>query len=240
MSDLAKMQRAFAKDIRTDGDESFGEQPGLKIYRELFFNSVCGFLDGTFPVCKEAVGDERWKEYSRAFFRDHQSNSPLFLEISEEFLAWLVTQQSILGEFPYLAELAHYEWLELAVDVMDVEGFRGEPDGLFDPDSPILINPASIAACYQYPVHQVSGFEPEVSEQMSGFVVYRDLADKVRFISCTPLSLMILETARAEPMLTARQAVGSVMSQAGLHGEAALQGALQVLGDWHRQGVIRS
>ena len=189
MSDLAKMQRAFAKDIRTDGHESFGEEPGLKIYRELFFNSVCGFLDGTFPVSRDAVGDERWMEYSRSFFRDHQATSPLFLEISEEFLAWLVTQQDILDEFPYLAELAHYEWLELAVDVMDVDGFRVEADGPFDPDSPVSINPASIAACYQYPVHQISGFEPEVVEQMSGFVVYRDEADKVRFISCTPLKL---------------------------------------------------
>ncbi len=240
MSDLAKMQRAFAKDIRTDGGQCFGDQPGLKIYRELFFNSVCGFLDGTFPVCREAVGDERWKEYSRAFFRDHQSNSPLFLEISEEFLAWLVTQQSILGEFPYLAELAHYEWLELAVDVMDVDGFTEVSHEEFDPDSELMINPASIVACYQYPVHQISGFEPEVAEQLSGFVVYRDPSDKVRFISCTPLSLMILEAARSTAGLTARQAVETVMSQAGLEGDAALQGALQVLSDWHRQGVIRT
>ena len=51
---------------------------------------------------------------------------------------------------------------------------------------------------------------------------------------------MILEAARSTAGLTARQAVETVMSQAGLEGDAALQGALQVLSDWHRQGVIRT
>ncbi|MEC7547891.1 MAG: putative DNA-binding domain-containing protein [Pseudomonadota bacterium] len=239
MSDLASMQRAFARDIRTDGADEFGDQPGLKIYRELFFNNVCGFLDSTFPVCREAVGDVTWSDYSRRFFSDHKCSSPLFLEISEEFLGWLAAQSDILRAYPYLAELAHYEWLELAVDVMDVDGWQPSTEVEFSSVAPVEINPASVAACYHHAVHQVSGTNPEVAATLSAFIVYRDSMDKVRFLNCTPLSLMILENLRETPSQTPVEAVKAVMESAGISGEAAVEGGLQVLQDWLRQGVIR-
>lgn len=239
MSELASMQRAFARDIRTGGTEKFDELPGLKIYRELFFNNICGFLDSTFPVCREAVGDESWLNYSRRFFKDHQCSSPLFLEISKEFLDWLSAQADILETYPYIAELAHYEWLELAVDVMDVDCWQVSSVAVFDPVAPVEINPVSVSACYHHPVHQISGPNPDVPESLSAFIVYRDSSDKVRFLNCSPLSLMIFEGLKTEPLQTPMEAVKSVMDSAGIEGDAAVEGGLQVLRDWLQQGVIR-
>jgi hypothetical protein len=55
MSELARMQAAFARDLRTSGNEKFSDAPGMSIYRELFFNNICGFIDGAFPVCADVV-----------------------------------------------------------------------------------------------------------------------------------------------------------------------------------------
>jgi len=245
MSSLAEIQRAFARDIRTGGESSFGQQPGLRIYRELFFNNVCGFLDGTFPVCREAVGEEKWKSLSRQYFRDHQCATPLFLKISEEFLGWLSSQVEVLREFPYLAELAHYEWLELAVDVMETDpdsDFLPAAQAELDIHKPVIVNPALVPACYEYPVHRVSGFRPDITPEMAAFIVYRDSEDRVRFVNCSPIALLLLETLRTDDQggvgPGAEEAVNNVMREAGLDSEAAREGGLDMLRDWYRQGII--
>lgn len=243
MSDLIAQMRGFAEDIRTDGKVVSSDAPGMAIYRELFFNNVCGFLDGTFPVCREVVGAETWKAICRSYFHEHASQSPLFLEIPEEFLNWLISQNELLATFPFLAELAHYEWLELAIDIMDVES----PDGV-SADSgqqgnpltdPVKVNPALVSVCYQYPVHKYSGEEPEHPPETSAFIVYRDIKDKVRFVSCTPVSLLLVsELQEAPSATTGKDVINRVLDAQGMTGEAAFQGAAALLQQWHQQDIL--
>jgi len=241
--DLIALMRGFGEDIRTDGKVAHSNAPGMVIYRELFFNNVCGFLDSTFPVCREVLGTAEWRGICRAYFREHSCQSPLFLEIPEEFLNWLIGQDGLLASYPFLAELAHYEWLELAVDIMDVElpdSTSADPVRQGDPlTTPVKVNPALVSVCYQYPVHKYSADDPVHEPETSAFIVYRDIKDKVRFVSCTPVSLLLVaELQENSSGATGKDAISRVLDAQGMTGDAAFRGAAALLQQWLQQDIL--
>lgn len=238
MSDLATLQAEFARDLRTKGDESFSCAPGMAIYRELFFNNICGFIDGTFPVCADVIGEKDWRELCRDFFRSHLCKTPLFLKIPEEFLSYLALKSELYADYPYLAELAHYEWLELAVDVMEDAGVvcidsEDVVDGI------PIVAVALVTACYHYPVHRISAEVSKVSEEVSGFIVYRDCKDTVRFVVCNPMTLAIMERLQSGECMSGRDAVLSVLNVMGLaDSQVAIDGGIEILNTWFSQGIL--
>lgn len=240
MSELAKIQMAFASDLRSGGEKAFSDAPGMSIYRELFFNNICGFIDGAFPVCAEIVGGEHWTRLSREFFQTHQCETPLFLKISEEFLDFLAKRPELYLNHPYLYELAHYEWLELAVDVMECSETNTNYDEKADViDGIPVINPALMTACYQYPVHRLSAESTDIDKEFSGFIVFRDLGDTVRFVACNPMTLAILECLQSDSSITGRDAILMVLSKMGMADSAvALDGGVAILNSWHAQGIL--
>src|SRR5690606_5861953 len=67
---LFAQQTAFAAHLR-DPDGAAApegiEDRRLGVYRELFFNNVEGLLAGNFPVIRELLGPERWRQLARDF-----------------------------------------------------------------------------------------------------------------------------------------------------------------------------
>ena len=96
------------------------EERRLKIYRDLVYNNVEGFISGGFPVLRSLYRDEDWHQLVREFIDQHRCHTPYFLEISQEFLKFLMQRdESGPNDPPFLLELAHYEWVELALDVAE-------------------------------------------------------------------------------------------------------------------------
>jgi|AZIK01.1.fsa_nt_gi hypothetical protein len=240
------IQYQFTQHIRSRGEQPVDyqitgdiEPRRLKIYRDLFFNNVCGFLDSTFPVCAEILGEQRWRELSEEFFLKHECHTPYFLKISEEFLLFLVQEYSPKADdVPYLKELAHYEWLELAVDVAMVE----QPTN-FDSNADLSRHIPVLAAAaegvfYQYPVHSASVANPDLQPQATALIVYRDRHNTVRFLHTNPLTLGLLVILQDEE-LTGKDAVVALLNQAGMAlTDMALQGGLQILEQWQEQGLL--
>ena len=80
----------------------------MQIYADLVFNNIDNFLSNTFPISRSCIGDVRWHELVRAFVHKHDSETPLFLEISEEFLSFI--ERTGLADLPeFFLELCHYE-----------------------------------------------------------------------------------------------------------------------------------
>ena len=97
----------------------------MKIYRELFFNNVESFLATAFPVLRRITPEARWNAMARDFFARHESHQPLFRGIAAEFLRYLERERGrVKGDPPFLRELAHYEWVELALAVSDARRRR--------------------------------------------------------------------------------------------------------------------
>ena len=120
-----QQQRDFAARIRQPEAQSL--LPGITaermvVYEELFFNNVASLVGGAFPVLRGVLGVERWQRLLRAFFAEHRASTPYFLEISQEFVAWLQQGYRAEPDDPaFMLELAHYEWVELALDVSDAQ-----------------------------------------------------------------------------------------------------------------------
>jgi len=178
------------------------EDRRMAIYRELFYNNVEGFLSNTFPVLRAIYDDSRWHAMVRDYFSHHQSQTPLFLEIPREFLAWLEgTRSTQQGDPPFLYELAHYEWVELALSVSEesCEHENIDPQGDLLAGIPVL-SALAWHLSYRFPVHEISPDNQPTrpGDSATHLVVYRDRNDDMGFMLINPVSKRLLELVDAD------------------------------------------
>jgi hypothetical protein len=173
------------------------EDRRMAIYRELFYNNVEGFLSNTFPILRELHEDQQWHALARDFFAHHHAQTPLFLEIPREFLGWLKNERTgQADDLPFLYELAHHEWTELALSISeespDQDGVN--PEGNLLTGIPVL-SPLAWHMSYRYPVHKIGPeFLPdEPGEVATSIVVYRNREDEVGFLEINPVTKRLLE-----------------------------------------------
>ena len=129
----------------------------LQVYRELLFNNVTGFVEVTFPVARALLPAPLWSRLCESFFADHACHSPLFTHISQQFREFIDgLDWPELNVFPWLRELLHVEWMELAADTAEVDNpaARGLPlrHDLPDDDTPLRLAMPVWALAYQWPV----------------------------------------------------------------------------------------
>lgn len=205
---LDDLQRQFAAHLRDPARAPAPEgieDRRLQIYRDLFFNNVAGLLAGTFPVLHEILGPERWGRLARDFYRDHLCRTPLFLEIPREFLDYLGDErQAQPDDPPFLYELAHYEWVELAlaVEEQDLATMNADPAGDLLAGVPVL-SPLAWPLAYRFPVHQLAPqYQPaEAPTEPSFYVARRDRRDQVGFLQVNVVTLRLIERLQQHPEL---------------------------------------
>ena len=97
-SELADIQRQFAAHLREPNIHAAPEDiedRRMKIYRDLIYNNIERFISSAFPIIRKLYSDTHWHEMVRDFVHRHQSQTPYFLEISEEFLAYLEHEREL-------------------------------------------------------------------------------------------------------------------------------------------------
>ncbi|WP_226644996.1 DUF2063 domain-containing protein [Microbulbifer variabilis] len=195
------LQRAFANHLRAPDEVEAPkdiEDRRVAIYRDLIYNNIESFIAGGFPVLRSLYSDERWNEMVRDFIQHHTSTSPYFLQISEEFLTYLQQERGQREEDPaFLLELAHYEWVELALDVSTEEiptGLDRQGDLL---KSVPVVSPLVWSLSYRFPVHRIGPtYQPqEPAESPTFLLVYRDLSDDVSFMEINAVTARLLQLA---------------------------------------------
>ena len=202
--DFREIQYQFTRHIRdpeaTPAPEGI-EDRRMQIYRDLLFNNVEGFIANGFPVLRKILPDEQWQAMIRDYFKNHQARTPLFPKMTQEFLQYLDTERDDANDYPFIKELAHYEWLELAIaiDTREIPEEGIDPQGDLLKGAPFL-SPLAWPFVYQYPVHRISpDFLPEQApDQPSYLVVYRDRQDEVGFLELNPVSARLLECLQAD------------------------------------------
>jgi len=197
---LSEIQRAFAAHIREPRLHPAPtdiEDRRMKIYRELFYKNIEGFISSAFPVLRKLYSDTDWHQMVRDFVHRHKSQTPYFLEISEEFLAYLEDERESESCDPVFAlQLARYEWTELALFVAEQDTpADGVSVNLSLVDHIPVLSPLAWSMVFDYPVHQIGEtFRPEQpSEQPVCLVVYRNRKDKVAFLEANPVTARFLE-----------------------------------------------
>jgi uncharacterized protein len=223
-----ELQRRFAAHIR---DPAGTPVPGevspsrMAVYVDLFFRNLEQLLGSAFPVIRKILADRDWQQLVRAFMSRHQSRTPLFPEIGVEFVEFLTTEQGARHGPPFLAELAHYERLELEVSLAedDVGAAVRVPDDLMN--QPLRRAQSARMARYQFPVHRIGpDFQPDVAPDTPTFLlVYRDREDRVQFLELNAMSYALLTLLELTPGTTARAALRALASSVGHADEPALE-----------------
>jgi len=217
------------------------EQRRMTLYRELLYNNVEGFLAKGFPVIREITPDATWNELVGDFFARHRSASPLFREIPEEFLHYLMNEREERpGDPPFLAELAHYEWVEMALALADEATEAGgvDPGGDLLDGVPVLSSLAWKLG-YRYPVHRIAPeFRPE-AEEPTFLLVYRDRDDEIGFLELNPVTARLVELLREAPGSTGRELLERIAVEIG-HPDrrVVIAAGEEVLHDLRRRDVI--
>ena len=232
MSDtLATQQNALAAYIRDP--DNVPPPPGiedrrLKIYRNLFFDNVEGLLSSNFPVLRKLYGAEGWHALIRAFYRDHDCQTPLFTELAREFMRYLDARvdTGIDGDDPpWLRELAHYEWIELALQISEArhDEIAHDPDGDLLDGRP-LVSPLAWPLVYLWPVHRIGpDYQPDTPPDTPTLLMLRRETDgTVSFHALTPLSFRLLQRLDAEPELSGREQLQALAAEAGAADSDAL------------------
>ncbi len=235
-------QYRFAAHIRNPDAEPAPEQiedRRMAIYRDLFFNNINGTLKNAFPVIRSLFTEDTWQALVRDFMIKHHCKTPLFVEIAREFMAYLESERLSDDDPPFLKELAHYEWVELALSIHEAE-FERTP--LADEDCLTLLyqqSPLAWLLVYQYPVHQISiDNQPTTpSDTPVCLLVLRNESDEIKFIELNPVSARLLEL--LSQGLSGKEAAEDIIN-AMQHAqpEVVKHGARQLIEDWIERGIL--
>jgi hypothetical protein len=220
--ELFQRQRAFAAHLRNPtqipGPEDV-EDRRMAIYRELVFNNVSALLAGNFPVLRRILSDAHWDGLIRDFFVRHRAKTPLFLELGQEFLDFLQTARAgDPRDPPFLLELAHYEWVELALQISDAEPDRAgiDPTGDLLEGRPV-ISPLAWNLTYRFPVYRIGpDHQPDAPPaDPTHLVVYRTAGDDIAFLQINAVTQRLLILLDEDTPETGRQVLCRIAEELG-------------------------
>jgi hypothetical protein len=215
-----------------------------QIYLNLVFNNLLGLLSGTFPVSIAVLGDAGWRALVRRFLRDYRAQTPRFGEIAREFVAFVASLENASDQqhpwYPFLPELAHYEWVEMALQQLDAGPLMpGDAEQLLD--CPLQLSPLVWPLAYTWAVHRLgSGHLPaEAPEQPTLLMISRVPSGQVQFSELSPLAWRLLQRIEQFPDLEGRAQLHGLAAEAGASDMTAfVADALVLLRRLHAQAVV--
>jgi len=214
---LARLQTSFAAHIRDPQSAAAPEgieERRMDIYRNLFFSNICNFLSGNFPVLRTLYEESDWITLCRDFYRDYRCHTPLFPELPREFLQYLQDhRQNHAGDPPFMLELAHYEWVELALtlDETEIDDCEVTPDGDLLNGIPVL-SPLVWPLSYRYPVHRIRvDFQPQSApDKPTHLLVWRQRDYKIKFMQLNETSMLLVQKMKEETALSGLELLKAV------------------------------
>lgn len=240
---LREQQFAFARHLRDPARHPAPagiEDRRLGIYRELFHNNIAGLLGGNFPVIRKTLGDARWQSLVRAFQADFRCRTPLFTQIGGEFVRFLEEREGIADDPPWLAELAHYEWIELALQLADDPVPAHDPHGDLLAGAPV-VSPYARALAYCWPVQRIApGFMPTTpGDAPTLLLVRRDAAGTVHFSELSAPVFRLLELLGEETSRSGRDTLAQLAREAQAQDASAfMQAGAAMLRRLREEGTV--
>lgn len=210
----------------------------LAVYRQLFFGNLDSLLAGGFPVLCSSLGSTRWKALIETFFADYRCQTPLFTEISGEFVDFLAEGGGAQDLPPWVVELAHYEWVEAALLLGDQREPTHDPEGDLLEGVPVLSRLAWPLA-YEWPVSEIGpDYLPQEPPPQPTLVLARRGADmKVQFSRLAPLAHALLVSLQ-ERACSGREHLRALAAAIGVAPEEILPQGLALMENLRAQGVV--
>lgn len=191
-------QQAFAAHLRNPQQNAAPATVApqrIQIYVDLLFNNLQDFLSTTFPVTYSILNKTEWLGLVRAFYAEHTCQTPYFREIAGECVQWLSQRQpplQLCQRYPFLIELMHYEWVEIALlsDPSEINNtlIEQQADLLH---KPLVLNPVLLLQAYQYPVQRISPQQLPKPEP-TYLALVRNPDYKIDFIELNAITFQLL------------------------------------------------
>ena len=158
-------------------------------------------------------------------------------------MTYLQSERMLLvGDHPFMLELAHYEWVEMALAISVDEQPKVDGQLIQEPlTTEIALSPLAWPLAYQYPVHLISSaFKPQCPPETATFLlVYRNSDLDVNFIEMTPLTFRLLQLLQQQSAWLLDDCLN------GLAGEfndfkpgVIYNGGLEILQDLAAKGIV--
>jgi uncharacterized protein len=243
--DFIRRQRAFTRHLR---DPAHAPAPPdlpparLAVYSNAIYLNLERFMRDNFPRVREQFDDAGWQALVRDYIIRHRSETPLFVELLDEFVAYLEHEREIADDPPYLLELAHFDWLEnaVAIDETRLDGIPVAAAGDLL-HTRLVLNPVHQLVTYRYPVHAIgSAFRPEAAPaRPTQLLAFRDRAGNFGVLDLNDVAVRLFCALRA-PGAPAASEVLAALARELRHPDPAVvrQGGLQLLERWQARDVI--
>ena len=167
----------------------------MHVYRELLFNNVSSFINLVYPVARSILPEQRWQFLLEEFFQKSLNQSPSYNDISLQFREYLEEQQHpVLQEYPWLAELLQYEWLELYLDTLEIAEKQYIEAPVWQLKTQVWV------LVYQYPVYRWTLNQTDFEQDPSAIMVWRDQDDQVCVEALSPLFAQLIEQLSQAPL----------------------------------------
>lgn len=188
MADLildAEGGRSFAEDPMAFGEDhgiAKADQAALEkfksrllLYRDLARNALEDPLPDCFPITHGLLEEaELWDDCVDAFLASRTIQSAYYRDVNPAFVAWLAESAWGQERWPFLLQLAHFEYIEVEIlrwpDEPSATDLRPGPDA----ESRVVFDGATRNLAYAFRVHEATQDDPEPSAGETFLLGYRD------------------------------------------------------------------
>lgn len=238
-----QLQRQFLNYLRHPTNENqpagFAEDR-LAVYNELLYNKFDESLSACFPVLCSILEETRWRALLKDFIAEHRCLTPYYRKIPDEFVLYLQSERSASDDLPFLAELAHFEWMELVLSLAEAEPVIYETlDAKQLLHNVPVFTPVAQLLHYLWPVQEINrNYQPEIKPASTTHILgFRDAEGQVQFITLSAATAgLFLSLENRNTAIQVLQDMGKGLKpddQANL-----LKFGTDILLELHRQGAI--
>lgn len=184
------------------------DRKGAELYGRLINFGHYDLLCCIYPYCQKVLGKD-WEYIAEKYFKEYPSDHYNLNRICRHFPEFISTCSEEMAKYPYLAELADYEWLELAKveDATPIERAESvsidslEKISIYSP----IVNQTLVLRRYKYPILEMTSHFEEAKrirkkfkEDACNVVIFRDPTHRVRFIELGNVAAAVVEKAQSE------------------------------------------
>lgn len=195
---LLTQLRDFSAEIRTFeyNDNSAFNQDKLAIYQSLVLGNATEVITPCFPILSALVGEDLWLILITNLLKSTQLSTPIFHELPYQLVKYLKTAP--LEGFPFAADLADYEQLELALEL----SLKTDEQNTYHEAIDYLshcwrLSDGARLVSYDYDVHNISiAYQPKTPIH-SHYLLY-EKEERIHFMTLPPPSFQLLNCILAE------------------------------------------
>lgn len=202
-------ERVFAGTINQQMKPADGEKldkRGASLYARLINIGHVDVMSSIYPYCSQLLG-RQWESVVRDYISLFPPDHYRLNKTARRFPQYVLEKQSLMKKYPFLSELADYEWVEMEllederkIDIVDKKDLT-EPDQ-FVLNGPI-INAVHVLRSYHYPVSTIAelidagkGFRRKFKPDPCFVLIYRHpRTHRCRFVELDDKTFKILQLA---------------------------------------------